>query len=210
MVQHRQNFVFELLMGLLALALVLGFAAIAGNAQDKTRNDKVKVESQGQAATQGRETARIVREIRHELLTLPWYGVFDWLEGSISPDGIVTLRGAVVRPTTKSGAEKRVRDIEGVTRVNSEIKVLPLSPNDDRIRQAVYLALFNGNSPLFRYALGANPSIHIIVENGNVMLKGVVSNEGDRNLANVRANGVSGVFSVKNELAIEGEDAAER
>ena len=207
MIQGKQ--IFQ--NGLLAMTLVFGLVAAPAHAQDKARNEKLKVEAQaGQATTQGRETKRIVREIRHELLTLPWYGVFDWLEGSISPDGIVTLRGSVVRPTTKSGAEKRVRDIEGVTRVNSEIKTLALSPNDDRIRQAVYSAIFNGNSPLFRYALGANPSIHIIVENGNVTLKGVVSNDGDRNLANVRANGVSGVFSVKNELTTERDETAER
>lgn len=153
-----------------------------------------------------RETARLVREIRKELLTLPWYGVFDWLEGTVGPDGTVTLTGWVVRPTTKSSAEARVKDIEGVTQLRSDIKVLPLSPNDDRIRRAVYFALFNNNSPLFRYALGANPSIHIIVENGRVILKGVVSSESDRNLAGIRANGVSGVFEVRNELVVEAEE----
>lgn len=156
------------------------------------------------AQDQSRETRRLAREIRHELLTLPWYGVFDWLEGTVGPDGVVILRGWVVRPTTKSEAEARVREIEGVTKLNSEIKVLPLSPNDDRIRRAAYFALFGNNSPLFRYALGANPAIHIIVENGRVTLKGVVSSTGDRNLANLRARGVSGVFEVRNELVVEG------
>jgi hyperosmotically inducible periplasmic protein len=141
--------------------------------------------------------------VRHELLTLPWYGVFDWLEGNVGTDGRVTLRGWVVRPTTKSDAEARVKDIEGVTTLNSEIKVLPLSPNDDRLRRALYLALFSGDSPLFRYALGANPSIHIIVENGRAILKGFVSSEADKNLANVRARNVPGVFEVKNELMVE-------
>jgi hyperosmotically inducible periplasmic protein len=156
------------------------------------------------AQDQARESRRLAREIRHELLTLPWYGAFDWLEGTVSPEGVVTLRGWVVRPTTKSDAEARVREIEGVTKLNSEIKVLPLSPNDDRLRRAVFFALFGNNSPLFRYALGANPAIHIIVENGRVTLKGVVSSESDRNLANVKARGVSGVFEVRNELAVEG------
>jgi hyperosmotically inducible periplasmic protein len=156
------------------------------------------------AQDQSRETRRLVREIRHELLTLPWYGVFDWLEGTVGPDGVVTLRGWVTRPTTKSDAEARIKEIEGVTKLNSEIKVLPLSPNDDRIRRAVYFALFGNNSPLFRYALGANPTIHVIVENGRVTLKGTVSSEGDRNLANVKARGVSGVFEVRNELVVEG------
>jgi BON domain-containing protein len=153
---------------------------------------------------QSRETRRLVREIRHELLTLPWYGVFDWLEGTVGPDGVVTLRGWVTRPTTKSDAEARVKEIEGVTRLNSQIKVLPLSPNDDRIRRAVYFALFGNDSPLFRYALGANPTIHIIVENGRVTLKGTVSSEADRNVANIKARSVPGVFEVKNDLAVEG------
>lgn len=150
-----------------------------------------------------RETNRLVKEIRHELLTLPWYGMFDWLEGNVAPDGQVTLRGWVVRPTTKSDAEARVKDIEGVSGVTSEIKVLPVSPNDDRIRRGIFYALFRNNSPLFRYALGANPSIHIIVSNGNVILKGLVNSESDKNFANIKARGVSGVFSVKNELEVE-------
>ncbi len=154
-----------------------------------------------------RETARLVKEIRHELLTLPWYGVFDWLEGNVGPDGQVSLRGWVVRPTTKSDAEARVKEIEGVNGLKSDIQVLPLSPNDDRIRRALYNTLFNGNSQLFRYALGANPSIHIIVNNGKVVLKGLVSSEADRNYANIKARGVSGVFEVKNELEVEGSQA---
>ena len=160
-----------------------------------------------QSGGNARETARLVREIRHELLTLPWYGVFDWLEGTVEPDGQVNLRGWVVRPTTKSGAEARVKEIEGVSSLKSDIQVLPLSPNDDRIRRALYNALFNGNSQLFRYALGANPSIHIIVNNGRVTLKGLVSSEADKNYANIKARGVSGVFEVKNELEVEGASA---
>ena len=154
-----------------------------------------------------RETARLVKEIRHELLTLPWYGVFDWLEGTVNPDGSVVLRGWVVRPTTKSDAEARVKDIEGISNLKSEIQVLPLSPNDDRLRRALYFALFNDNSPLFRYALGVNPSIHIIVNNGRATIKGIVGTEADKNIVNVKANGVSGVFEVKNELVIESMQA---
>ena len=83
----------------------------------------------GKASTQSaeeREANRLAKEIRHELLTLPWYGVFDWLEGNVTPDGVVTLHGWVVRPTTKTTAEARVKDIEGVTDFKSDIKVLPL------------------------------------------------------------------------------------
>src|SRR5258705_6512316 len=95
----------------------------------------------------------IIKEIRHELVTLPYYGLFDWLEGELRPDGTLVLRGEVTRPSTRKDAESRVKGIEGVDKVVNEIEVLPLSPNDDRIRAAVYRALFNANSPLFRYAM---------------------------------------------------------
>lgn len=177
----------------MALSLILLLAGISGMAQTQ----KVA------GVKTSKENSRLVREIRHELLTLPWYGVFDWLEGNVSPDGDVVLRGWVVRPTTKSEAEARVKDIEGVTHVSNNIVVLPLSPNDDRLRRAAYVALFNGNSQLFRYAMGANPSIHIIVNNGRLTLKGVVSSEGDRNFANIKARGVPGIFEVTNDLVVE-------
>jgi hyperosmotically inducible protein len=150
-------------------------------------------------------SARIVREVRHELVTLPYYGVFDWLEYVVQPDNTVVLRGQVVRPTTKSDAEKRVNDIEGVSGVVNEIEVLPVSPNDDRLRRALYRAIYGQNSPLFRYAVQAVPPIHIIVRNGRATLKGIVANKGDANLAYIRARGVPGLFEVKNELKIESE-----
>lgn len=163
-------------------------------------------QQQGRRAnTEDRERAYLIKEVRHELIMLPYYGVFDWLQFEVQGDGTVTLLGQVTRPTLKSDAGNVVKDIEGVTKVNNQIEVLPLSPNDDRIRRAVYQSLFNFNSPIFRYGMGAVPSIHIIVKNGNVTLKGNVDNEADRNLANVRANGVLGVFSVKNELAVGGD-----
>ena len=186
-----------------SLILVLS-AAFIGLSSQVYAADQPTLKNEGTVSQdQSRETRRLVREIRHELLTLPWYGVFDWLEGTIGPNGVVTLRGWVTRPTTKSDAEARVKEIEGVERLVSEIKVLPLSPNDDRIRRAVYFALFGNDSPLFRYALGANPTIHIIVDNGRVTLKGSVSSEADRNIANVKARGVSGVFAVNNDLVVE-------
>ena len=150
-------------------------------------------------------SARIVREVRHELVTLPYYGVFDWLEYVVQPDNKVVLRGQVVRPTTKSDAENRVKDIEGVSGVVNEIEVLPLSPNDDRLRRALYRAIYGQNSPLFRYAMQSVPPIHIVVRNGRATLKGVVANKGDANLAYIRARGVPGLFDVKNELKIESE-----
>lgn len=150
-------------------------------------------------------SARVVREVRHELVTLPYYGVFDWLEYVVQPDNTVVLRGQVVRPTTKSDAESRVKDIEGVSGVVNEIEVLPLSPNDDRLRRALYRAIYGMSSPLFRYATQTVPPIHIIVRNGRATLKGIVANKGDANLAYIRARGVPGLFEVKNELKAESE-----
>ena len=143
----------------------------------------------------------IEREVRHELITLPYYGIFDNLAYRV--DGsVVTLFGHVARPTLKHDAEARVKEIEGVDRVINEIEVLPLSPNDDRIRRAVYAAVYS-KEPLQRYAMGAVPPIHIIVKNGNVTLVGFVANESDKNIAGIAANGVSGVFSVTNNLQVE-------
>jgi len=143
---------------------------------------------------------RLIREVRHELVMLPYYGVFDNLAYKV--DGYkVTLMGQVTRPTLKTDAERAVKSIEGVESVNNQIEVLPLSPNDDRIRLAVYRTIYS-HPTLNRYALMAVPPIHIIVKNGNVTLEGVVANEGDKNIANIQANGVSGVFSVKNNLRV--------
>lgn len=143
---------------------------------------------------------RLLKEVRHELVMLPYYGVFDNL--SYRVDGYkVTLFGQVTRPSLKADSERAVKQIEGVESVVNQIEVLPLSPNDDRLRRAVYRAIYS-NPGLDRYTLSAVPSIHIIVANGNVTLEGVVNNEGDKNIANLSANGVSGVFSVKNNLTV--------
>jgi hyperosmotically inducible protein len=139
--------------------------------------------------------------VRHELVMLPYYSVFDNFEYRVD-NGTVTLYGEVTRPVLKSDAANVVKHIPGVTNVVNNIKVLPLSPFDNRIRAAEYRSIF-GFGGLYRYAMGTNPSIHIIVENGHVTLKGVVANEGDKNLAYIRANGVPGVFSVTNDLLVE-------
>ena len=142
--------------------------------------------------------ARLARQVRHELVTLPYYSVFDNLAFRI--DGsTVTLLGQVTQPTLKSSAENVVKDIEGVTHVNNEIQVLPLSPNDDRIRRAEYRAIYS-QPALNQYALRAVPPIHIIVNNGRVTLDGAVAREADKNVAGVQANSVPGVFSVTNNL----------
>lgn len=132
---------------------------------------------------------------------LPYYGVFDNLAYQVNGNN-VTLMGQVTRPTLKSEAEKVVKSIEGVEHITNNIEVLPLSPNDDRIRAAEYRAIY-GNSTLNRYALQAVPPIHIIVKNGNVTLVGTVANEMDKNVANIQANSVPGVFSVTNDLRVQ-------
>lgn len=148
-----------------------------------------------------RARKRMEREVRHELVMLPYYGVFDNLVFKV--DGVtLTLLGQVRQPTLKSDAERVVKGIEGIERVVNNIEVLPLSPADDSIRLAVYRAIY-GNSALNRYALQAVPSIHMIVKNGNVTLEGVVAQAGDKNIANLQANTVHGVFSVTNNLSVE-------
>jgi hyperosmotically inducible protein len=143
---------------------------------------------------------RITREVRHELVMLPYYGVFDNLAYRVDGSS-VTLLGQVTRPTLKRDAGNVVKRIEGVTKVNNEIQVLPLSEMDDRIRMAEYRAIL-GDPALNRYALQAVPPIHIIVNNGKVTLVGIVASEGDKNIAGIRANGVGGVFSVDNQLQV--------
>jgi len=187
-------------------------ASMASNAASKASDLEVFAPHQRLAAeqskrpgnqnTQARVRAYLIRQVRHELIMLPYYSVFDWLEFEVRGDGDVILQGQVTRPTLKSDAEHVVKRIEGVENVTNRIEVLPLSPNDDRIRRAVYRTLFSIDSPLHRYGLGAVPSIHIIVKNGHVTLKGVVSSQADSNLANIRVNGVPDVFSVTNKLTI--------
>ena len=147
---------------------------------------------------------RIIKEVHHELVMLPFYGVFDNLAYKVSPDGTVTLIGQVSQPTLKSDAENVVKRIEGVERVDNQIKVLPASPNDDRIRRAVYNAIYR-NDVLSQYALRAVPPIHIIVDNGNVTLEGVVARQMDKQIAEIQAKGVPGAFSVTNNLKVEEE-----
>ncbi len=144
---------------------------------------------------------RLQKEVRHELVMLPYYDVFDNLAYKVE-GGTVTLFGQLTRPTLKSDAERAVKGIEGVERVDNRIEVLPLSPNDDQIRRAVYRAIY-GTEGLDRYAMRSVPTIHIIVNNGHVTLEGAVANEGDKNLANIKANGVPGVFSVTNNLQVD-------
>jgi hyperosmotically inducible protein len=143
---------------------------------------------------------RIVREVRHELLMLPYFGVFDYIAFKV--DGsTVTLMGQVVNPTLKSDAENAIKHIEGVEKVVNQIETLPPSPMDDRLRLQLFRAIYD-YAPLEKYALGVQKPIRIVVKNGHVTLEGVIDNESDKNLVTVRANSVSGIFSVTNNLQV--------
>jgi hyperosmotically inducible periplasmic protein len=175
------------IVGVIACAVASAPAAVGHvRVQDQTEDPRVR---------------RLVREVRHELNLLPYYGVFDNLGFKVEPGGKVTLLGQVRKPTLKSDAERAVKGVEGVDTVDNQLEVLPLSPNDDRIRMRVYRAVYR--SALERYAIQAVPPIHIIVKNGNVTLEGVVASQMDKNLANIKARGVPGVFKVTNNLRVE-------
>jgi hyperosmotically inducible protein len=176
-------------MGRMALLLCVA-ASVFGAGQGTQRG----------ANPRGEE--RISREVRHELVMLPYYSIFDNLAYQVNGSTVV-LMGQVTRPSLKSDAEGVVKRIEGIEKVDNRIEVLPPSPMDDRIRMAEYRAIY-GNAALNRYAMGALPPIHIIVKNGNVDLEGVVANEGDKNIAGIQAKSVPGVFQVTNNLKVEG------
>ena len=159
-----------------------------------------------QAPPQGSEHYQVwlSQEVRHQLVLLPFYSVFDNLQYQVKGSE-VTLQGQVLSDRTKIDAEKRVKRIEGVTKVTNNIELLPASPNDDRIRRAEYRAIFSAE-PLQKYSFGTVQPLHIVVKNGHVTLEGTVLNEGDKNLAGIRAKGVPGVFSVTNNLRIENSE----
>lgn len=178
------------------LSLLVGVAlpAAAYAAQDKV--------TQSASRDLDRVRDRLGDQVRHRLVMLPFFGVFDNLEYQIQGVDTVVLSGQVTRPTLKSSAGNVVKDIEGVAKVVNNIEVLPLSPNDDRIRMGVFRAIY-GQPGLDRYALGAVPPIHIIVKNGKVTLEGVVATQTDKNLAGIVANGVPLTFGVENNLRVE-------
>ena len=181
--------------GLLALAAFLIVVPL------QAQKSKEKGVAAGDSGAKAQD--RITREVRHELVMLPYYGVFDNLVYRVD-GGTVTLMGQVTRPTLKSDAGNVVKGIEGVTRVDNQIQVLPLSPMDDGLRLAEYRAIY-GHPGLDRYAMQAVPPIHIIVDNGKVTLEGVVATQSDKDTAGIRANTVSGVFSVVNNLRVESD-----
>lgn len=157
---------------------------------------------------QGLDRQQVSKRVRKELVTLPYYGVFDNLAYEVEGD-TVTLYGQVVRPSTRSDAARRVARIKGVGRVVNNIEVLPVSGFDDDIRVQAYRAIFNTGG-LHRYAMGVNPSIHIVVKRGHVTLEGVVGNRMDKQLAEFAARSIPGVFSVTNNLIAERDERRAR
>jgi hyperosmotically inducible protein len=174
-----------------AAAVLLGVSSFArSNDQNKTGGES--------------PAARITEEVRHELVMLPFYSVFDNLAFQLNGNTI-RLLGQVTRPSLQKDAENVVKRIEGVDKVVNEIEVLPVSPADDRIRHRVFRAIY-GDSALSRYGWRAVPPIHIVVNRGHVSLEGVVDREADSSIANIRAKGVPGVFSVQNNLRIANQE----
>ena len=178
----------------LAVALVVSNVTVASPQAPQDNRQTGTLSQKG--------TDRIVREVHHELVMLPFYGVFDNLAYKVDPDGTVTLLGQVARPTLKSDAENVVKRIEGVEKVVNNIEVLPASINDDRIRRQTYRAIY-GNTALSQYQLRAVPPIHIIVNKGRVTLEGVVARQMDKQIAGMQANSVHGAFGVTNNLQVE-------
>lgn len=174
-------------------------AADDGRYRNTNMNMAVRYDPGSNSAMAGTRT--LARRVRNELLTLPYYSVFDWIEFEVGNDGTVYLWGNVTTPPdTRSRAADYVKDISGVTNVVNDIEPLPVSPNDDRLRRSLYREIYSG--PLFRYQVGSLQSIHIVVKNGRVTLKGVVDSQADKNLAGVRAKTVPGVFKVTNDLEV--------
>lgn len=183
----RKQFLLPLLsIGLLAVPALW--------AQQKDHNDPYVRGPQGES--------HLIQEVRHQLVMLPYYSIFDDLAFRID-GGTVTLMGQVTNPVLKSDAGNVIKHIEGVTQVNNQIQVLPLSPMDNQIRRAEFRAIYGDPEIGDRYGHMALPGIHIIVNNGHVKLEGVVANQGDKNLIGIRANTVPNVFSVENDLQVE-------
>jgi hyperosmotically inducible protein len=172
-------------------SIVLMLASAAGMFSFAARN----------AAASEVESGRIVRQVTHELNMIPYVNAFDYLTFTVNPDESVTLAGAVTNPVVKSEAANVVKKVEGVERVDNQIQVLPVSPMDDGLRVRLFRTIY-GYPTLEKYALGLNKPIRIIVANGRVTLMGVVDNEMDRTIAEMRANEVPGIFSVDNQLKV--------
>jgi hyperosmotically inducible protein len=182
------------ILGLFSLFLASGFSNAAFAAS--------RANAQAPAPNSANFQAWLTREVRQQLVTLPFYTVFDNLTYRVEGDKVI-LMGQATKPSLKSDAGKAVKSIEGVAAVDNQIEVLPPSNQDDRLRRALYRAIYSFPT-LQMYALRSVPPIHIIVKSGQVTLEGSVASEADKTAANVRANTVPGVFSVTNNLRVDG------
>jgi hyperosmotically inducible protein len=196
---------FQLVLAFLLCMGTYGAAALPQETATPSANQAQQNAQQDQSMSANETLSpesqdKLVREVRHELIMLPYYGVFDNLTFGIN-GRTVTLNGQVVQPVTKSDAENAVKHIEGVEKVINNIEVLPPSNMDDRIRRQVYQSIYS-YGPLFKYGNMAVPPIHIIVKNARITLDGVVDSEADKNYAGVRANMVPGTFGVTNNLRV--------
>src|SRR5450755_4938898 len=193
----------------LRCALVAILSATLGSAQaGKSGEQTVQTQPQSSGTPAGTppETLspesfqKLANKVRHELVMLPYYDVYDNLYFRI--DGrTVTLLGQTPNASTKSSAGNVVKHIEGVDTVINNIEVLPPSSADQRIRRATYQAIYS-YGPLFKYSHGTVPPIHIIVKNGRITLEGIVDSESDKQVAGMRANQVPGTFQVTNNLRV--------
>lgn len=171
--------------GLLILAIaILTFSQTNVNAQNFSA-DRTKIE----------------QDVFRQLNKMPDYEVFDFISFQVEGD-TVTLYGKVLTPYLKNTSEKYVRKVAGVNNVINNIEILPASRYDDSIRYRIVRSFANDGGSLYRYLIGRNPSVRIIVDGGKVSLEGIVNSKGDANLANILANGIAGTFSVTNNLQI--------
>jgi hyperosmotically inducible periplasmic protein len=187
--KHKSQFFLQGIFEI-AFAAVLGIALTVMTLPARAQQSEVSPKA----------VERIQKEVRHELVMLPFLTVFDNLAYKVEGYN-VTLIGQVTNPTLKSDAEKAVQKIEGVEKVDNQIEVLSVSPFDDRLRQNLYRAIY-GDPVMQRYAMPVLKPIRIVVKNGHVTLEGVVDNEADKNIAGMRARSVPGVFSVTNNLVV--------
>ena len=179
------------MLGIVLPIFLLGFAAISMASTHNVTDP----------AGSNKQSLSLTDQVRHELVMLPYFGVFDNLSFTIENSNTVVLTGHVVRPTLRSDAEAAVRRIQGVAKVVNNIEVLPIAPSDDAIRLRAYWAIYS-RTGFEKYAIQANPPIKIIVQNGNITLEGVVGSQMDKTIAEMAARSVPGVFGVKDALTI--------
>lgn len=201
----------------MTFSLLLSFALLAQGTPAQKEGTAKSDQPSPQTIT------RMAQAVQKQILTLPNYGVFDWITFSFNGYNVI-LDGFASRPTLKDSAERVAKGVEGVAAVENRIQVISLSPNDDRIRTQAYVRIYGNNqlsrynpnrgAPIFvspaRMAAGltqdppvGNHPIHIVVQNGNITLYGVVLNEGDKSIAGMMANQVTGAFAVTNNLNVE-------